>query len=499
MPELPVFDPQQRIATQPTGARTTGVGGAGSQAIQGFGETLQKIGDTWLKATVTNQYTTAKNQTEMGVNQLVEDAKDETDHNKQDEYLDRLNKIGGEDVEINDTSVKSQYDANKLLYMDETRITLEGLFRQKMIANQRVEIVKDGTLSKRNYMTAFSETKRALDTQAYIDRLDGYKEAGFISGEEHISEIEDIKGWDYDRALSDSGNDPVGTSVRIQNGEYNITQKQKNELVNVITASIKRQEKVRDMANLEMHNENEEAMSFTVFEDNETPIPEKITKINEMELTNQISEDYAVKARRYLKSVEKLSSRSTNSEVAQIVRLMYDANERVSDFGSRDTHSEYLKKIKAIQHRIIDSNSLSSDDRASLQREMTNITKKQQAKATIEISREPKYREADKFFSESLPPMFRDEALRTYFYMAGEREMSIEESRKVMRDVQVKIMYSNRQGVLDIFDKGREKYGSGADLRLERNKQGVVAVILYKNGQKSAIVGVLGQEPKEAK
>ena len=186
-------------------------------------------------------------------------------------------------------------------------------------------------------------------------------------------------------------------------------------------------------------------------------------------------------------SVEKLNSKSTNSEVSQIVRLMYDANERLNDFGTPENYTDYLKKTKEIQRLIVSSTSLSEKDRSMLQKELTNITKKKQSKSTIEISRQQKYRDADRYFRQNLPSVFRDEALRQYFYESQGKDLDRGQQINIMRGIETKILYSKRQDVLDVVDRARETYGADADIRVERSKEGDVVIVLYRNGKRFKI------------
>jgi len=211
MPQLPIRDPQQSIAVQSTGTPVPRGSTAGARALQGLGKTLESIGDTWLKAKVTNQYTNAKNENESEINQILADAQNEIDHTDETRqtYLDRLNKVSNKAISIDDSSVKQQFDSNNELFMDESRISIEGMFKQKMIANQRGEILKSGGLSKNNYINATSPVKAQQIVEDYMDFLKANKETGYLSGPEYSSEVADVLKWDYDRAMSDIGRNPV--------------------------------------------------------------------------------------------------------------------------------------------------------------------------------------------------------------------------------------------------------------------------------------------------
>jgi len=477
-----MYRAQQSIQTQ-TGASRVRPAAA---SIKTFSDALEKIGDQWQKAEVTNQYTTAKNENEMAINSLMAEAEDETDHTKRQEYIDRLQEISGRQQNIDDIHVQEQFNSNKNLLMSESRIRLEGAFKQKMISHQRGEIIKDGSETKKAYMTGFSDTNRANYISGYKERLEGYLGSGFISQAEYESELQDIEKWDYDRALHDIGNNPQGAAQGIQDGNYNLEANEANELVNVAISSARRQDKIRSLAQLERHNGNEAGFMERIYTDREIPVAHKIAEINSAELQGEISDDFAVKARRYLTSTEKLGAESAPGEVSQIVRMMYDANERLDNSFGYEANEDYLKKIQAIQHTIVDSPALSEHDRSTLLKELQTTTKKKQSAATIEMSRQMKYRAADEYFKARVPSIFRDEALRTYFYQAQGKELSNDEQRVLMQDIEVKIKYGKRQGLLDGLDAAREQFGPTADIRLEV-VDGNPTMVMYKDGKRLAL------------
>jgi len=493
MPEFPVYTSQQSLSTESVGAPIPQGAGYGARVLQSIGSEVEKIADTWQKAHVTNQYTTAKNQIQGEVNQLLADADNELDHNKKKEYIDRIKKIADGPHEIDDRNVKNHFDSDKALQMSEALIRVDGMFKQKMIANQRGEILKDSKNSKNDYISGYSDTHRGETKRKFIDRLDTYKASGYITEQEYQSELEDAKQWDYDRALQDIGYNPQGTAENIDS--YDVDPRQKNELINIATSSARRNDRIRAIASLEMFDQNESEMAVTVFEDKTTPIAVKIKDINEQELRGQISEDFATKARRYLTSVENLESVSTDGEYAQIVRLIYDTNERVSDFANLSTHEQYLKRVGEIRNRIVDTPDLSNDDRSSLLKVLTNTTAKKQSESSVELGRLPKYREANNYFDERIP-LFRDEALRRYVVMTMDKPgLDPQESLRIMQNIETSIVYAKRKDLLETIDFVREKTGPAADVRIEVGDKGEPIVVLYKDGKRFKVAAP-GPAPK---
>ena len=148
---------------------------------------------------------------------------------------------------------------------------------------------------------------------------------------------------------------------------------------------------------------------------------------------------------------------------------------------------------------IISTNGLSQKDRLSLQKELNNISKKKTAEATGELGRfgAKIYKDANTYFGAQIPAHMKDEALRTFFYRTTGKKMGAKESTIIMQNVAIEMVHGKRQNVQDAFDFARKQEGGAADLRLEKSKQGVFAVNLYKDGKRVKIVRIVGKEDKE--
>lgn len=476
MPQLPIHQTQQSRTTQ-SGGRSSQAGVIAAKALQGFGETIEKIGDVWMKAHVTNQYTTAKNENQAEINQLMADADGELDHTEETRkiYLDRLNEISSRDISIDDIDVKAKFDSDNNLFMDEAKISIEGKFKQKMIAHQRIEITKDGDLSKQQYITAFSTSKGELIVNGYIDRLKAYKDSGFISEKEYASEIEGVKGWNVERATYDIGKNPALAAQGIEAGAYgNLNVKQKNELVNLAKASIDRQKKVREMAQLSNHTKNETDLLVMIYTDPTKSLAEKTLTINEFEANNGISEGFAADSRRLLKSVEKQVDESFDvNETGDLLKL-FPRDVQGTLEGQKG--KEYMERLQVIRKAVLQNEAISRDNKILIVGELQRMGEVQ----TMKEGRGNRWNNAHKYFKEQLPSSMVNKAMVKALkrFTAIEKKMfTKQELVPLLRSIGSEVMVENRKLVDDMFELARKRIpNKNADLRYAVDKNGNVSI-----------------------
>ena len=503
MPQLPTSNLQSTVSTRSSGNRidpnTFAQAGrdltAAGSGILSLSEQLGKVQDTWTKAAVTNQYTTARNDRKAAINDILSRAKSEPDHSKGQGYYEELEKYIGEDREIDDEGVKQIYDSESQLDKDLAWTSLNEVFRGKMVRHQQGEMLKDSNGSRDAYIGATGEAERGTIKQLYLDRLKNNKDAGFVDEKIYQSELEEVKDWEYDRAMKMVGDNPRAALEDLDS--FGIEDKNKlNNIVNMAKANISRQAKIDEIATLEVQNTNQSVLMDMLLADPTTNMSEKIVMIDKQEMMGDISTTFATKARRFMKSSEVIGQDANHADMAETIRMVYDANMAYeNDFNE----VKYLTKIKGIQERIISVNGLTSQDRLALQKKLDLITQKKTSEAAVDLGGvggpETKiYRDANKFFETALPAYMRDEALRNFFYKSADKEMSATESKVLMQNVSLEIQFGKRKVVQDAFDLARETEGAGADLRLERHKSGVFAVNLYKNGKRVKVVQTLGSK-----
>lgn len=464
-----------------------------------MGNELDKVQDTWTKARVTNQYTTARNKRKTDINQLLSEAQRDPDHENTQTYLDRVGKISSEDVTIEDSDVKGLYGLETDLDTKVAYTKLREIFRGKMITHQRGEIVKDATDTQERYING-DVIDRTNEVATYKNRLAAYKKAGYLTNEEYQSELIDMEDWEFNRAMRMVGEDPHMALEMIKNPKKDegFTIKDKNQLNKLVTmanTNIGRQAKIARIATLQRQNTNQGIMINEILNDPQKPISEKVVLLNKLEMEDEISGEFATNARRYLTSVEVIDQEANHADMARVIRLMYDANQNYDDNMSEE---QYLKSIKGIQNEIVSANGLTSKDRMTLFKELDNITKKKTAEASVALGKHGTeiYRDANTFFEASLPAYMKDEALRTFFYRSSGQNIDGKSALVMRQNIATEIMHRNRDDVQDAFDVARTTAGPHADLRLLRRRDGAFGIVWFKDGKPFRPVARVGKKPE---
>lgn len=506
MPRLPVRHSQASLNVTPGQRIDPGQASRSGRAMQqigsqvkGMAAEVQKHEDQWAKARDLTQTTTARNQRDLEMMQLVEDAKNETDYSKLSEYQDKLSEIKSRDYVIDNDDAKAMYQQETDFEFQTGSIKLQSHFKGMMVRHQQVELEKRGRSYKERYIAAQSEVERENLKTGWIQDLERNKEAGTIDVAVHSSEVTDIDDWEYERALRDAGEDPEYVVNNID--KYGVDDaKQKKSIVDMAKATMSTNNFKRELAASKMQSVNEGGLNNLIFSDEDSmTLAEKVAHVNELEHMEKISKSYAVTARRVLTDKDRLKVSIKTSEYADTIRLMYDANIR---FDADRDENTYLKSVRNIQERILSSRGISPEDKAKLQGEMDTITKKKVSQATMDLTkkvavdregyeRSKIFRDADEHFQNQLPdkPELRSEALRQFFYRMEGKQMTEAQARPVIQQVAATMLVRDKKSVHDAFDFGWKTEGNDADLRLEYgNKSQKWAVILFKNNKRVKVV-----------
>ncbi len=501
MPRLPVHESQATRAGQ-SGAkridsRLVGQEGRASQRVgaqvSNLAANLQKMEDTWERAHVTSQYTTARNERKSALNDILSKAQLEPDYKNSEGYYQALEDLRSQDVEIDNDDVKAAYDSETKLDADISTTKLDAMFKGKLVQHTRGEVLKDKVATESSYNSSASEALRFQIRDGYLERLKFNKDAGFISNAEYVSELEDMKEWEFNRAMTAAGHSPQFVIDNIDQFEFS-SDKEKHKVIDVSRTNIARQDKVFRIATLERQNTNEANVSDMIFKDKVMSGPEKTILINEMELRGEISKGYASSANKYLNSLKSIDETTRSPDFSRILRMMNDANSRYdrSKAGKDSMSGEvYLRKIGAIQTAIVKTSGISSDDREKLQNHLNNLTTKKQSDATVSLVGD-KYKVADTIFKNSLPSHLQDEALREYFIETDGKDLNPRDAKIMAQQIGAIVMGENRNILQDAFDTARQKHPKG-DLRTVRTKSGGQVIVLYKNGKRVEVVGEVGE------
>lgn len=497
MPRLPEpTGASRQIGAQTTGARIdtrfTGQGGRDLQAlgqgIAAFGQKLQKINDTWEKAKVTNQYTTANNELRGQIDQVLFDADSDANHENIATYMDKLEDIRRQEVIIDNEDVMGVYDSDMNLDIDQARLKVQGIFRGKTIAHQRGQIVKDTADTQTSYNNSFSAVQRFRIREDYKDRLTANRDAGFISEDEYQDELLDMKNWEFNRAMRALEIDPQLTIEAIDGYDFQ-SEKEKQSVIDMGKKIIRRQDVIREIANLDRQRENEAEMNNILLNNTEMSVAEKTTLLRRRDLVEDFSKGYASKASSLLTSEKAVDAVTKSGDMAQILRMTRDINRQFESIirPDSDNKQEYLKNVSKVQQEILSRKDLSMADRARIQAKVDSYVEKNVDRATSGLREDDDMDKAIEYFDKNLPAHRRDEALRFYFDITFGKEVSASEGANLYRTVVDNLKSQDRTRITQLFNQAAEFTRAGADLRVGQ-KNGKDVVVLFKDGVAQRVV-----------
>jgi hypothetical protein len=157
---------------------------------------------------------------------------------------------------------------------------------------------------------------------------------------------------------------------------------------------------------------------------------EKLAALNMADLNGEIRSEFAVEARRYIKSLKSINTATNANVMAGIVTRMHDLN-TIADVSQKD----YLIGVENVRKEILKRSAtgqLTKDDEKKLTNQMKTLTSAKVADATNQISYS--FGEANKLIKAQLPPELRGEATRRLFY-ATEGEQAEAEVKKTGQDL----------------------------------------------------------------
>lgn len=199
-----------------------------------------------------------------------------------------------------------------------------------------------------------------------------------------------------------------------------------------------------------LNNENELS---ELFADPETSYDEKVAAVNRLDLQGEIRDDFAVEARRYLKSENEINAVTNSDAIADIVTRMYDLNE-IAELSPND----YLEGVADIKKEIIAKRAdgdLSREDEIKLNQQMKSLMSAKVAGATNDISYS--FGEARKMIDQQLPPDMRGEAVRQLFYATEQERIEAQEDRDKRKALKDAYKLKARQIIDEINNTRRDR------------------------------------------
>lgn len=176
---------------------------------------------------------------------------------------------------------------------------------------------------------------------------------------------------------------------------------------------------------------------------------QKVAYINEQEYEGNISEKFATRARRILKS-ERDGEQTTLSDAESINSILQQASDLIN---TADSDAEYLvglKNLKQYMFEMQDEKKINSKDAVKLWNQVSTLTRNKTAEATRGVSWA--FDDAKELINESLPPESRAEAVRELFYATDGKDLDKVNLREKATDVIQSIKNKNRARVVQKVD-----------------------------------------------
>lgn len=174
-------------------------------------------------------------------------------------------------------------------------------------------------------------------------------------------------------------------------------------------------------AAIEVQIQNEGEM-MDLFADPEISYDQKTLELNKMDLNGLIRDEFAVEARRYLKSEKEINAATNSQAMAEIVTRMYDLN------SIADSDPEgYLEGINSVRNDILGRRAdgeLDREDEIKLNQQMKSLMSAKVSDATNIVALS--FGEARKMIENQVPPELRGDAIRKLFYATEEDRIKAE-------------------------------------------------------------------------
>lgn len=309
-------------------------------------------------------------------------------------------------------------------------------------------IKDDGTpvfsIDQREQMTKQLETAfingvvNAVSNLEYPKRIELFSN---IKDKEYLKDILPAKAYAKVKEIATKGyedaiiewaeNSPKEVMEKFTSGELKVDRK----TLDTISKLKSNAQVMRDYEENIKQNQTEEDLFGLIYSD--ASYDEKKKTINDLELKGDISGNYAAKARRVIQqwnpAKEKLVSDSQS--ISDVLQRVYDLNE------STNSSEEYLLGVRDIRNEILERYSqglLTTQDVNKLNNSIGTATRKRIAQETDSVSM--KFGMAGDYLKNTLPPQYRNEAIRQLFYETyGDENIPetvyIQKARKIASDI----------------------------------------------------------------
>jgi hypothetical protein len=437
MPRLPVSNiSKAKLTTAPVSRQLSpDAASAASRGKQKIGQALSQAGDQWARAVDYSQTLTAENNTNQAISDVINRAREDSDYNNYEAYEKELDKIGQSAGEgISRTEAKANFLARSNANVLSAKNKVGGMFRAKTIDHTLVEIDRSHDIHRGEYINAKSPMVREDQKRAFANKVSAARDSSFITEQQQAELMNDLAHWDVERALVDADINAENTLKGINNGEYEIPDGKKKQLIKDIK-SIK-EVKLTELEIVDTQSKIDAQLSF-VENEAEMSISQKLESLEEGVFSGKFSDKWAESKRKAILSEAGVDPKAQNSYFNEVIMQLSDATANYDRTQDSNTARDYLKTIAEVQVKINEGRAngmLDAKDENVLNNRINTITT---SKATLTSMEYPEgdIKYATEYLQRGLPARDVPMALRQFLYRTDGKDLTKEEVQKELSTV----------------------------------------------------------------
>lgn len=433
MAKLPVYNSQGGITTDtPNNIRRASDYQLWGNTLEDVSKEITKLGAEWQKAKDQVENLDGKNKLMMGISDVLTEAEQFNSWNSPRELEAKKQelkaKMQGILPNVMDGFSNNQnaaiFQRQGEFTTFQNQVKLDEIFRDKEQdkAYESIEISKD--MNFRNFVQTGDKNYK----QSYFNDIDMMVNAGFMTREEATKLTQKTDKWGVYHVLNLAETNPDAAIQALKSGQYGIRPEDYHETLKSVT-SIKTNQKLMQEYQERVRQDNFESEALNYVTSNNT-YADKIRYIDEAELNGNISESYAAKLRRGIRSENpnKQTSVSDANSVSDILQQAYDLNNNVTD------NAEYLTGIKNIRNNILtlkQQGAITAKDANSFNRQLDSATRARVSEASSGISYQSEWKDARQYIDSSLPPELKATAYRDLFYATQDANLEGKNKKEI--------------------------------------------------------------------
>lgn len=244
MPKLPIYDSQRNLETRTPGPELSG----SAERVKSTAKPFEAAGELlfkWQEAISVNQYTTAKYNFDTAKNDIIERAIEDPEYNNSEQYIQDLDKARLKSLEgISNKLVEDKASLEIGHDFEISKIKINSIYRKKLLKHNQAVLYDYNYNNQQAYLQS-GDPKIMKDTLE-LNELN-YK-SGVISKEQLEKYRNDIKEWEYDRAMEVAYADPKAAMEMHSAGLFDMTGEQNNKFLKNMKQLKARDEIIKEQA-----------------------------------------------------------------------------------------------------------------------------------------------------------------------------------------------------------------------------------------------------------